>query len=232
MSNIKEIIKVVSFDADDTLWDNEIYFREVEERFTKLFENYLSYHDVMKELIKVEIKNIPLYGYGIKAFVLSMIETAIVITDNKVNPDLISSIIDYGKEMLDKPVVLLPGIEEVLQKLSGRYKIVVATKGDLLDQERKLKKSGLENYFHHIEVMSEKAIDDYQKLIKHLDISPNEFFMVGNSLKSDILPVIKLGGYAAHIPYHTTWVLEQVDHKVEHDHFYTFDHANEILKLL
>jgi putative hydrolase of the HAD superfamily len=186
----------------------------------------------MKELIKIEIKNIPLYGYGIKAFVLSMIETALVITDNKVNPDLISSIIDYGKEMLNKPVVLLPGIEEVLHKLSGRYKLVVATKGDLLDQERKLKKSGLENYFHHIEVMSEKAIADYQKLIKHLDISPNEFFMVGNSLKSDILPVIKLGGYAAHIPYHTTWVLEQVDHKVERDHFYTFDHANEILKLL
>jgi putative hydrolase of the HAD superfamily len=232
MIDLKNKIKVISFDADDTLWDNEIYFREIEERFTHLFANYLSHHDVMKELIKVEIQNIPIYGYGIKAFVLSMIETAMVITDNKANPDLICAIIDYGKEMLDKPVTLLEGVEEVLKELYGNYKLVVATKGDLLDQERKLKKSGLEKYFHHIEVMSEKAVPDYEKLIRHLDINASEFIMIGNSLKSDILPVIKLGGYGVHIPYHTTWLLEQIDHTIEHDNFFTFQHASEILKML
>jgi putative hydrolase of the HAD superfamily len=232
MAKISDKVKVISFDADDTLWDNEIYFREAEERFTALFQDYLSYHDVMKELLKVEINNIPLYGYGIKAFVLSMIETALIITDNKVSPLLIGRIIQLGKDMMEKPVTLLDGVEEVLKSLHGKYKLVVATKGDLLDQERKLKKSGLEKYFHHTEIMSEKAQPDYIKLIKHLDIESEQFMMVGNSLKSDILPVINLGGYGVHIPYHTTWALEQIDHTIVSDHFYTFEHASDILTLL
>jgi putative hydrolase of the HAD superfamily len=232
MTDLAAKIKVISFDADDTLWDNEIFFREAEERFTALFEDYLSYHDVMNELLKVEIKNIPMYGYGIKAFVLSMIETALIITDNKVNPVLIGRIIQLGRDMMEKPVTLLDGVEEVLKSLQGKYRLVVATKGDLLDQERKLKKSGLEKYFHHIEIMSEKAQPDYIKLIKHLDIDANQFMMVGNSLKSDILPVINLGGYGVHIPYHTTWALEQIDHTIESDHFYTFEHAIGILTLI
>jgi putative hydrolase of the HAD superfamily len=232
MTDLSSKIKVISFDADDTLWDNEIFFREAEERFTALFEDYLSYHDVMKELLKVEIKNIPMYGYGIKAFVLSMIETALTITDNKVNPVLIGRIMQLGKDMMEKPVTLLDGVEEVLKSLQGKYRLVVATKGDLMDQERKLRKSGLEKYFHHIEIMSEKAQPDYVKLIKHLDIDANQFMMVGNSLKSDILPVINLGGYGVHIPYHTTWSLEQIDHTIESDHFYNFEHASGILTLI
>ncbi len=228
----KNKIKVIAFDADDTLWDNEIYFREAEDRFAALFEDYLPYHSVLRELLKIEIQNMPIYGYGIKAFVLSMIETAQEITNNNVSPIALQKIISIGKEMLDKPVHLLEGVEDVLKELHGQYRLVVATKGDLLDQERKLKKSNIANYFHHVEIMSEKADADYEKLLKHLDINANQFFMIGNSLKSDVLPVLNLGGYAAHVPYHTTWVLEKIDHEIKHDNFYQFTHANEVLKLL
>ncbi len=232
MISLKKSIKVVAFDADDTLWDNEVFFREAEDRFAALFEDYLPYHTIQRELLKVEIQNLNLYGYGIKAFMLSMIETALDITDQKLKPETLHKIIAIGKEMLDKPVTLLDGIEDVLKQLHGHYRLVVATKGDLLDQERKLKKSNLLSYFHHIEIMTEKADEDYQKLIKHLDIAPEAFFMLGNSLKSDVLPVLNLGGHAAHIPYHTTWSLEKIDHEIVHPNFYQFSKIHEILPLL
>jgi putative hydrolase of the HAD superfamily len=232
MNYLKENIKIVAFDADDTLWDNEIYFREGEDRFAALFEDYLPYHDVLKELLKVEIANMPLYGYGIKGFMLSMIETAMLITDHKVNPQSINTIINIGRTMLDKPVNLLEGVEDVLKSLHGKYRLVVATKGDLLDQERKLKKSNLLSYFHHIEIMTEKADSDFEKLIKHLDIGPESFFMIGNSLKSDVIPVLNIGGHAAHIPYHTTWEFERVEHEINHDNFYAFKHISDALNLL
>lgn len=232
MNSIKDSIKVVAFDADDTLWDNEVFFREAEDRFAALFEDYLPYHTIQRELLKIEIQNINLYGYGIKAFMLSMIETALEITNQNVHADTIQKIITIGKEMLDKPVTLLPGVEDVLKQLYGKYRLVVATKGDLLDQERKLKKSNLLTYFHHIEVMTEKADADYVKLIRHLDIDPSHFFMLGNSLKSDVLPVLNLGGHAAHIPYHTTWVLEKIDHEIVHPQFHQFKKIDEILPLL
>jgi putative hydrolase of the HAD superfamily len=232
MESIKKSIKVVAFDADDTLWDNEVFFREAEDRFAALFEDFLPYHAAQKELLKVEMQNITLYGYGIKAFMLSMIEAALEITSHNVKPETINKIIAIGKEMLDKPVTLLDGVENVLQQLYGKYRLVVATKGDLLDQERKLKKSKLLSYFHHIEVMTEKADADFDKLIKHLDIAAGEFFMPGNSLKSDVLPVLNLGGHAAHIPYHTTWVFEKIDHEINHPHFYQFSKIDEILPYL
>jgi putative hydrolase of the HAD superfamily len=220
-------IRVIAFDADDTLWVNETYFREAEEKFASLLEDFLPQHAIMKELYRTEIGNLGLYGYGIKGFMLSMIETALRISGEKMPIALVEKIIQIGQEMLVKPVDLLPGVKEVLESLQGKYRIVLATKGDLVDQERKLQKSGLEGYFHHIEIMSEKRTSDYQKLIGHLDIQSSEFVMIGNSLKSDVLPVLELGGYGIHVPFHTTWVHEQVDHEVTHERFFTAEHLEE-----
>jgi len=159
-------IKVLAFDADDTLWENEPYFREVEERFAELMEDYLPRHTTLRELLKTEIDNIDMYGYGIKAFILSMIETAMRISDKTIPITAVEKIVALGREMLNKPVILLPDVEDVLKQVQGKFRLVLATKGDLLDQERKLKKSGLEKYFHHIEIMSEKKEADYTKLIR------------------------------------------------------------------
>jgi putative hydrolase of the HAD superfamily len=137
-----------------------------------------------------------------------------------------------GKDLLQKPIELLDGVEEVLAKLNGDYRLVLATKGDLLDQERKLIKSGLEHYFHHIEIMSDKKKKDFQKLLKHLDCQPENFLMVGNSLKSDVLPVLELGGHAVHVPYHTTWAHETVSHRIEHENFLEAKNILEVIHIL
>ncbi len=225
-------IKVIAFDADDTLWVNEPYFRETEEKFCSLLEDYLPQHTTWQELFKTEMDNLALYGYGIKGFMLSMVETALRISNNTISNTVVEKIILLGKEMLQKPVELLPGVQDVLQQLQGKYKLVVATKGDLLDQERKLKKSELEKYFHHVEIMSDKQEADYAKLIKHLDIKPSEFLMLGNSLKSDIIPVLALGGNGIHIPYHITWEHEKVEHQLVHPHFKSVEKITEILPYL
>jgi putative hydrolase of the HAD superfamily len=225
-------IKVIAFDADDTLWVNEPYFKEIEEKFCDLLEDYLPRHTLVKELFKTEIDNLNLYGYGVKGFMLSMIETALRVTNHTLSLKVIEKAIGYGKELLQKDIELLDGVEDVLKALKGKYRLVVATKGDLLDQERKLKKSGLEHYFHHIEIMSDKKEADYQKLIKHLDIKASEFLMLGNSLKSDVLPVLSIGGHGIHIPYHTTWAHETVEHHVEHANFRQVHTISAILPLL
>jgi putative hydrolase of the HAD superfamily len=224
--------KVIAFDADDTLWINEPYFRETENRFFELFQDYLPQHTVARELLRTEIDNLGLYGYGIKGFILSMIETALRISDKTIPLEVIEKIIQEGKDLLQKPVEIMDGVEEVLSTLKTRYRLVLATKGDLLDQERKLKKSGLEHYFHHIEIMSEKREDDYKKLIKHLDIKPEEFFMIGNSLKSDVLPVLNIGGHGMHVPYHITWAHETIEATIEHENFKQGESIRDILKFL
>lgn len=212
-------LKVIAFDADDTLWHNEAFFLEAEKKYWELLEDYLPQHSVARELLQTEMQNIELYGYGIKAFTLSMIETAIRISDGKISTAVIQEIIGYGRELLSKPVELIEGVEDVLQALKGKYRLVVSTKGDLLDQQRKLTKSGLESYFHHIEIVSEKNEKEYSKLVKHLDIEPQEFAMVGNSLKSDIVPVLNIGGHAFHVPYHITWSHEKIDTNIDHENF-------------
>lgn len=224
--------KVLAFDADDTLWVNEPYFREAEDKFSALLEDYLPHHSVTKELYKTELQNIPLYGYGVKGFMLSMVETALRVSNNTVPLAVIEKAIQYGKDLLDKPIELLEGVEETLHYLKDKYRLVMATKGDLLDQERKLKRSGLESYFHHIEIMSDKQEADYQKLIRHLDISPDEFLMIGNSLKSDALPVLAIGGHAVHVPYHTVWEHEKVEGGIEHPNFYSVETLKDILPFL
>ena len=225
-------IKVIAFDADDTLFINETYFDETEKKFCSLMQDYLSKQGISQELFKVEIDNLKLYGYGIKGYILSMIEAAMTISNNTIPIEIIEKIIQFGKELLQKPIVLLDGVEETLDGLFGKYKLVVATKGDLLDQRRKLHNSGLGHYFHHIEVMSDKQEKDYVDLIKRLEIKPSEFFMIGNSLKSDVLPVLAIGGHAVHIPFHTTWAHEKIDHKVVHENFSTHENIIEVLKKL
>jgi putative hydrolase of the HAD superfamily len=225
-------LKVIAFDADDTLFINEPYFQETEQKFCGLMEDYLSHQGISQELFKIEIENLGIYGYGIKAYILSMIEAAMKISNNTIPIEIIEKIIEYGKELLEKPIVLLDGVEETLKALHGNYKLVVATKGDLLDQRRKLHNSGLGHYFHHIEVMADKQEKDYSDLIHRLEVKPSEFFMIGNSLKSDVLPVLAIGGHAVHIPFHTTWAHERIDHTVEHDNFYSFVNISEVLSLL
>ncbi len=221
-------IKIVAFDADDTLWVNEPYFQATEHQFCLLLAEYMEEKQLSKTLLQVEIKNIPIYGYGIKGFMLSMIETALQVSDNQVDTTTLSKIIALGKEMLNQEIELLDGVVDVLESLHGKYKLVLATKGDLLDQERKLQRSGLEKYFHHIEIMSEKDEKGYQKLVQHLDIQADEFLMIGNSLKSDILPVLNIGGHAYHVPYHTTWALERIEEDVKHEKFKHFDKIWEV----
>ncbi len=226
------MIKVIAFDADDTLWVNEPFFREAEERFIEMLEDFMPRHSVLKELYKTEIENLSLYGYGIKGFMLSMIQTALRISDQKIPVKLIDKILEIGVDMMQKPVELLLGVEEVLAELKKDFRLVMATKGDLVDQERKLKKSGLDHYFHHIEIMSEKKEADFEKLIRHLDVAPEEFMMLGNSLKSDILPVLALGGHAIHIPFHITWKHELIEHEIEHEQFYQAEHISQVIQLI
>jgi len=205
-------IAVIGFDADDTLWINETYYLETEQEFCRLMAEYReSTEEISAELFKTETANMPLYGYGIKAFTLSLVETALRVSGNQVPQSVIKRIVDLGKKQLSKPLVLLDDVRNTLEHLNRGYRLIVVTKGDLLDQERKLQKSGLETYFHHIEIMSDKRESDYRRLLRHLDIEPAQFMMVGNSLRSDIIPVLGIGGYAVYVPFHTTWEHEHAD---------------------
>lgn len=223
---------IIAFDADDTLWHNEPYFDEAQKRFCVLFQDYASHQEILGLILNHQVNNLPLYGFGIKAFTLSMIETALELTNHQISGKGIDQILTIGKDLLQKPVELLPNITEVLEQLKGEYKLVVATKGDLKDQHRKLHDSGIGTYFHHIEVMSDKTELDYQKMLSRLDCPPKDFLMIGNSLKSDILPVLNCGGHAIHIPYHSTWEYEKIDFEIEHDNFKSFSNITEILPLL
>tara|TARA_R110002049_G_scaffold309155_1_gene517706 strand:+ start:22988 stop:23692 length:705 start_codon:yes stop_codon:yes gene_type:complete len=226
-------IKVIGFDADDTLWVNETYFREAEMEFGKLLSEYETLNKLDQELFKKEIDNLPMYGYGVKAFVLSMVESALEQSNYSVSQKAIGAILDIGKNMLNKPVELLDGVEEVLKTLSKKYRLILATKGDLLDQERKLEKSGLTEYFHHIEVLSDKKEANYSKLLNHLEIKPSEFLMIGNSLKSDVLPLVNIKAHAIHVPFHTTWAHEQVSKKETNGKQYkAIKSLTDVLKLL
>lgn len=226
------IPKIIAFDADDTLWHNEPYFDEAQERFCVMFQDYASHQEILGLILNHQVNNLPLYGFGIKAFTLSMIETALEITNHQISGKGIGQILAIGKDLLQKPVELLPNITEVLDQLKGKYKLVVATKGDLKDQHRKLHDSGIGAFFHHIEVMSDKTELDYQKMLGRLECEPEDFLMIGNSLKSDILPVLNLGGHAIHVPYHTTWAYEKIDFEIEHDNFKSIAAITDLLPLL
>ena len=225
-------IKVIGFDADDTLWVNEPYYREVEDQFAQLLTTYGVSGNIAGALFDTEIANLRLYGYGIKAFILSLVECAIQLTDGGVTSRDISRIIGLGKSMLEHPIELLDDVKRVLKVLTPQYRLIVATKGDLLDQERKMHKSSMSDYFHHIEVMSDKTELQYVQLLKHLDIAPEEFLMIGNSLKSDIIPPLELGAWGIHVPFHTTWAHEEVDEEPESNRFFKVEKLHQVLDLI
>ncbi|MDA9089404.1 HAD hydrolase-like protein [Maribacter arcticus] len=223
-------INVIGFDADDTLWVNETYFRDTENKFADLLEKYETKNKIDQELFRTEIKNLDLYGYGIKGFMLSMIECALDLSNNEVSSKTIGALLDLGKEMISQPVELLNGVEEVLRSLKDKYRLIVLTKGDLLDQERKLERSGLSEYFHHVEVLSDKKEKNYSDLLEHLQIAPSEFLMIGNSLKSDVLPLVEIGARAIHVPFHTTWEHEEVKDPIENNGYMTISILTDILE--
>ncbi len=232
MTICKEKIKVIAFDADDTLWESENYFLEIEKSFVELMSNYISSEKISSKLFNTEMSNLKLFGYGAKGFTLSMIETAIKISNSQVSADEITQILNLGKSLLSIPIKLIDDVKETLDILKHKYKLVVATKGDLLDQENKLKRSGLIGYFHHIEIMTNKREENYKALIHHLDITAEEFLMIGNSLKSDILPVTNIGGQAAHIPFHITWEHEKIDEAKLLKNFINLKTIKDILKYI
>ncbi|MSU50173.1 MAG: HAD family hydrolase [Opitutus sp.] len=202
---------VIGFDADDTLWHNESIFEKTHERYRALLAEHHDAATVDRALLATEMRNLELYGYGVKGFTLSAIETAIHLTSGKIDAAEIQRIIERGREMLAHPVELLDGVAEVLAALAPEHRLLVITKGDLRDQERKLAKSGLAAHFRHVEIVSEKDEGSYAAILRRHAITPERFLMVGNSLKSDILPVLALGGAGAHVPYHVTWAAEHVE---------------------
>lgn len=229
---LSERINVIGFDADDTLWVNEPFYQECEEKFCRLLEPYAGGKDVHACLLETDIENVGLYGYGIKGFMLSMVETAIRISGGKVSAETLTGILTMGKGMFNHPLILLEGAKDVLATLSARYRLVLATKGDLLDQQRKLERSGLGKYFERVEVMSDKKETDYQQLLKRTGCRPEEFLMAGNSVKSDILPVLSIGAWAAHIPYEITWEHEVVEAPLQHERCFELKKLSDLLPLL
>jgi putative hydrolase of the HAD superfamily len=203
--------RCIGFDADDTLWHNENIFERVHERYYELLARYHDAPTVKRALDATEMKNLELYGYGIKGFTLSAIETAIELTDGKVSAEELRGLVALGRTMLDHPVELLDGAREVLELLAPDYPLILITKGDLRDQERKLAKSGLAHRFRGIEIVSEKDSRTYGRILARHGIEPAHFLMVGNSIKSDILPVLALGGSGVHVPYRILWTLDHAE---------------------
>jgi putative hydrolase of the HAD superfamily len=203
-------IDVIAFDADDTLWHNEHVYLTTHEKFKHLLRRYHDEEWIEQRLNETEIRNLQHFGYGIKGFTLSMIETAIALSESRISGAEIQALIEFGKEMTKAPVELLEGVAETIAQLAESHKLMLITKGDLFDQEAKIARSGLGDYFSHIEVVSEKDVDSYKHLMAKHGIAAPRFCMVGNSLKSDILPIVALGGQAVYIPYRTTWVHERV----------------------
>ena len=200
--------QTIGFDADDTLWENEVFFHKAQVKFKKLHPHI---KDPDEEIFQIEKKNIKLYGYGIKGFILSLIEASAKHSNNQTNIENINKIVNIGKEMLTHRLTLLPGVEDTLKYLSDQFKLIMITKGDLFDQQRKIQESGLSKYFSSIEIVSEKDETAYSDILAKHGILPKNFIMVGNSLKSDILPVTKIGGTGIFIPHQFTWIHEKVD---------------------
>ncbi|MEL7158581.1 MAG: HAD family hydrolase [Actinomycetota bacterium] len=204
-------VSVVGLDADDTLWHSESHFAVTEERFRALLAPWLPADAVADRLLECERTNLRIFGYGAKGFTLSMIETALEVSDGQVSADALHQLIEWGKELMQHPVELLDKVEETLDHLAGRYRLALITKGDLFHQESKVAESGLADYFERVEILSEKSGTTYRRVLDGLGAAPTDFVMVGNSVRSDVLPVIEIGAKAVHVPYGITWGHEQVD---------------------
>lgn len=201
-------LTAIGFDADDTLWQNETFFRMTEQRFTELLSEHGEHHVISARLLEAERRNLRFYGYGVKGFTLSMIETAVEVTKGEVSAAVIAEILSFGRQMLQNPVETLPGVRETLDDLAGRYRIILITKGDLFDQERKLAQSGLGDYFNAVEIVSEKTPQTYERIFSRYGDGARRAMMVGNSLKSDVVPAIAAGSWGVHVPHELTWALE------------------------
>ncbi len=207
-------IRLIAFDADDTLWHNERIYRDAQERWTQLLIKYIPLDNYDAYLFQTELQNITDFGFGIKSFTLSMIQAAIELTQGRIKGDDILEIVSIAKQMLDTPTELLEGVRDTVVELSSSFPLMIITKGDLLDQQRKLERSGLADYFEWVEIVSDKTEKVYSRLLETHNLKSHQFVMVGNSLRSDILPVIAIGGHAIYIPYEMTW-----EHELLVDHF-------------
>jgi putative hydrolase of the HAD superfamily len=203
-------VRVVGFDGDDTLWHSETRFHMTQGEYRELLKRHVPDADVDARLAETEMKNLGIYGYGVKSFTLSMLETAIELTGGRIPAGDLEVILGWGKRMLMQPTELLDQVEQTLKQIASRYDLLLITKGDLFDQESKLARSGLGELFLGVEIVSEKSVDSYQAIFRRRGIAPGEFVMVGNSLRSDVVPVVTLGGQAVHIPYQVTWHHEHV----------------------
>ena len=230
---MKREFRVIAFDADDTLWDCQSWFDSVEERCAELLKPWATRKEVSEGLFATEHRNLSLTGYGTKAFTLSLIENAVRISHGEISGDDVMRLIDMGKELLRFPTTPLPGVQETLEALvqRRRYRLVVFTKGELMDQEDKLRRSGLEQYFCRLETVSNKTVTEYRQLCENLDVAPEETLMVGNSFRSDIAPALQAGAWAAYIPYHVVWALEQSE-EFPHERLYKMQQFGELLHLL
>jgi len=225
-------LTTIGFDADDTLWQNEQFFRQTEKHFASLLAGHAEGHDIEARLLEAEKRNLALYGFGIKGFTLSMIETALELGGGNVPPAVIREILDAGREMLSHPVETLPHVRETLEQLAGNYRLVLITKGDLFDQERKLAQSGLGDLFDAVEIVSDKTAATYHRIFSRHGDGPERSMMVGNSLKSDVVPAIEAGSWGVYIPHELTWVLEHVDEPSGAPRFRRLDHLGELDRLL
>lgn len=227
-------IEVVGFDADDTLWHSEIYYQAAQARLEEIVGRYVDVHDarVRERLLSIERVNVRLFGYGAKGMTLSMIEAAIALTGSRITSADIHGIVEIGKGILQHPVELLPGVREAVEVVARRHRVVLITKGDLFHQERKVAESGLADLFHRIEVVSEKDEQSYGRLLDEFGVPAAAFAMVGNSVKSDILPVLALGGFGVHTPYHVTWGLEVVEYESDHPRMAVVGRAEQIPQAL
>ena len=225
-------LTTIGFDADDTLWQNEQFFRGTEQQFAELLAPYADVPDLSQRLLAVEKRNLALYGFGIKGFTLSLVETAVEVTEGRVPSSVVADILAAGREMLRHPVETLPHVAETLEALSDAYRLVLITKGDLFDQERKLAQSGLGDFFDAVEIVSNKDASTYDRIFRRHGDGPERAMMIGNSLKSDVVPAIEAGSWGVFVPHELTWVLEHVDAPVHAPRFRQIDHLGEIVPLL
>ncbi len=225
-------LTTIGFDADDTLWQNEQYYRLTEEHFARLLADFAEGSRISERLLDAEKRNLAHYGFGIKGFTLSMIETAIEITEGKVPASVIAKILDTGRDLLSHPVETLPYVRDTLETLAGKYLLVLITKGDLFDQERKLAQSGLGDYFDTVEIVSDKTAVTYRRIFSKVGDGPERAMMVGNSLKSDIVPAIAAGSYGVFVPHELTWVLERVEEPKDAPRFRKIGHLGELRGLI
>ncbi|MCZ4288959.1 HAD family hydrolase [Hoeflea alexandrii] len=226
------MLQTIAFDADDTLWENEQFYRLTEQEFRALLSDHADGDHLSERLLAAQKRNLNTYGFGIKGFVLSMIETAIEVTDGQVPTESISKILAIGRDLLGHPIELLEGAGDVLDALAGRYTLLLITKGDLFDQERKIAQSGLAEKFDTIEIVPDKNAAVYRRIFTRMGAEPHSTAMVGNSLKSDIVPVLELGAWGIFVPHALTWSLEHVEAPVDHERFRQIENLRALPDLL